>query len=530
MFKNFKVGTRLVAGFLIVSMLGALVAGIGIFNMGKINDKADAIYEQELLGISHVKQANIALVYMARELRNLLLASSVQDRDRFVQNIDKARSLVKEQLEKARPLFLTDEGKQKLAAFDRAFAEYDGLLNETVGKARREEMEMERPIVQYMYQTVFPKAQAADDSMTELTKLKEENARSAADEAAALYNTSRALMIVLVLVSTGVGFALGIVVTRSITRPLSKAVGVAQAVAGGDLTTSISADSADEVGQLLGALREMNESLVKVVTQVRVGTDTIATATGQIAAGNQDLSSRTEEQASSLEETAASMEELTGTVKQNADNAGQANQLAQSASEIAARGGAVVAEAVQTMSAINESSKKIAEIISVIDGIAFQTNILALNAAVEAARAGEQGRGFAVVAAEVRSLAQRSATAAKEIKVLIEDSVSKVNAGSSQVARTGETMQEIVGSIRRVTDLMGEIAAASQEQSSGIEQVNQAITQMDQVTQQNAALVEEAAAASHSLQEQAGHLVSAVSVFKLESSAEAGRVIAQARA
>lgn len=262
------------------------------------------------------------------------------------------------------------------------------------------------------------------------------------------------------------------------------------------------------------------------VSEVRTGTDAMATASGQIASGNQDLSSRTEQQASSLEETASSMEELTSTVKQNADNARQANVLAVSASEVAVKGGAVVSQVVDTMSSINASSKKIVDIIGVIDGIAFQTNILALNAAVEAARAGEQGRGFAVVASEVRSLAQRSASAAKEIKTLIGDSVDKVNIGTSLVDQAGSTMNEIVESIKRVTDIMGEITAASQEQTSGIEQINQAIMQMDNVTQQNAALVEEAAAAAESLQDQAGNLTQVVSVFKLDATYVSTRKVA----
>lgn len=302
---------------------------------------------------------------------------------------------------------------------------------------------------------------------------------------------------------------------RLIVRPLREAVGVARSVAAGDLTQQIQVRSGNETGQLLQAIKDMNDSLAQTVSAVRHGTETITLASGEIASGNADLSSRTEAQAGSLEETASSMEELTSTVRQNADNARQANQLAASASEVAVKGGIVVSEVVQTMGSIQDSSRKIVDIIGVIDGIAFQTNILALNAAVEAARAGEQGRGFAVVAAEVRNLAQRSAAAAKEIKILIGDSVDKVEAGSKQVSQAGTTMNEIVSSVRRVTDIMAEITAASQEQTSGIEQINQAITQMDEMTQQNAALVEQAAAAAASLQQQADGLSQVVGTFKL---------------
>jgi methyl-accepting chemotaxis protein len=307
--------------------------------------------------------------------------------------------------------------------------------------------------------------------------------------------------------------------TRGITVPLKNAITVARRVADGDLTGEIVVSSKDETGQLLQALKGMNESLKKIVTDVRRGTSDIATASSEIASGNADLSQRTEEQASSLEETASSMEELTSTVKQSADNARQANQLAAGASQIAVKGGEVVGQVVSTMSGISESSKKIADIIGVIDGIAFQTNILALNAAVEAARAGEQGRGFAVVASEVRTLAQRSAAAAKEIKELITDSVTKVEGGTTLVNEAGQTMDEIVGAVKRVTDIMAEITAAAQEQSSGIGQVNQAVMQMDQVTQQNAALVEEAAAAADSMQQQARALAQAVGVFKVSETA-----------
>ncbi|WP_116521465.1 methyl-accepting chemotaxis protein [Achromobacter insuavis] len=331
------------------------------------------------------------------------------------------------------------------------------------------------------------------------------------------HNISRSVTIALLAIALVLAVGCWIFINRTVLRPLHEAGDHFEKISGGDFTGRIEVRSTNEIGQLFGAVKRMQESLTRTVATVRRGVDEINVGSREISAGNTDLSSRTEQQAASLEETAASMEQLASTVKQNADNARQANQLAASASDVAERGGSAVAEVVNTMQGISASSRKISEIVSVIDGIAFQTNILALNAAVEAARAGEQGKGFAVVAGEVRSLAQRSAQAAKEIKGLIEDSVTKVGAGSQQVERAGATMQEIVASVKRVTDIMGEISAASEEQSSGIDQVNRAVSQMDEVTQQNAALVEEAAAAAGSLQEQAQRLAEAVAVFKINA-------------
>ena len=329
-------------------------------------------------------------------------------------------------------------------------------------------------------------------------------------------------MLAILAVAAAAGAAAAWFISHGLLRQLGGqpdyAVGIAGAIAAGDLSVPIETRPEDR-SSLLYAMKGMRDSLVNIVSQVRAGTLTIANASTEIAAGNQDLSERSERQAGTLEETASSMEELTGTVRQNADNARQANTLAESASTVAQRGGAVVAQVVQTMASINDSSKQIAEIISVIDGIAFQTNILALNAAVEAARAGEQGRGFAVVAGEVRSLAQRSAAAAKEIKTLISDSVAKVDDGAKLVDEAGSTMEDIVTSVKRVTDIMAEISLASQEQSAGIEQVNRAIGQMDEATQQNAALVEQAGAAASALQDEAANLARLVSIFKLDAQA-----------
>jgi methyl-accepting chemotaxis protein len=362
---------------------------------------------------------------------------------------------------------------------------------------------------------LLPAANRYTDSMVELQKFQGELVAVAVAEANTVAERQAMMMVALAVLAVVLASLVAWRITLSVTKPLHEAVGIATAVAAGDLNGHVQTNRKDELGDLLNALASMKTSLIQTVGQVRSATDSINTASYEIASGNQDLSARTEQAASNLEETAASMEQLTSTVRQSADAARQANQLAASAAEIAVRGGQVVGQVVTTMEEINHSSKKISDIIGVIDGIAFQTNILALNAAVEAARAGEQGRGFAVVAGEVRNLAQRSAEAAKEIKGLIGASVDRVEAGSRLVADAGQTMSEIVGSVQRVSDIIGEITAAAGEQSDGIGQVNVAVTQLDQMTQQNAALVEESAAAAESLKDQASRLTEVIKIFRI---------------
>ena len=531
MFKQMKVATRLTLGFLAIVVLGAIVAGIAIYNMSQMNERAKRMYQKELLGISYVKEADVDQVSLGRSLRGAMLASTDEQRASMLANVDKYRQELQEDLDKARPLFHSDEGKRIFAEADAQLRDYDGLIADIVKRVKAEPLQPKRDSVDYLFGTFLPKSQALDAKLTDLVHNKENMAQETNLSNKNAYEDSRATLLVLVALSALAGTGFGILITRSLTRQLggepAYAAEVAGRIADGDLSTDVQLRAGDETS-LLFAMKSMRDRLARIVSEVRQGTDAIASSSAEIASGNLDLSSRTEQQASSLEETASSMEELTSTVKQNADNARQANVLAQTASNVAGQGGDVVAQVVQTMGSINDSSKKIVDIITVIDGIAFQTNILALNAAVEAARAGEQGRGFAVVAGEVRTLAQRSAAAAKEIKALIGDSVDKVEAGTRLVDQAGSTMHEVVSSIQRVTDIMAEISAASQEQTSGIEQINQAISQMDNVTQQNAGLVEEAAAASEALQNQAGRLAELVSVFRLGDRAPTAATVAPA--
>jgi methyl-accepting chemotaxis protein len=521
-FLELRVAVKLVLSFLVVAAVGAAVGGLGIFHMGRINASTENLYSHDLRAMKAVQAANIHLLDASRAQMGLLSAGTKGERNTGFTELKNAVKALESNVAEVKPLLEeTPEGRELSEQYQRLMPPLKKHLFDFVdliAKQSLDSSQFEGSVPQESEQ-LLKESRALEKVLQRMVAYSDQQARDSMEDAARTFKTSRLLMVLMALAGIAISVGLGVVVARLLARQLGGEPGYAADVVGrianGDLSESVQARSA-RAGSLLFSIKRMQDQLTEVVVRIKTSSDAIATASGQIAAGNQDLSSRTEEQASSLEQTAASMEELTSTVKQNADNARQANQLALSASEVAVKGGNVVGQVVDTMASINASSKKIVDIIGVIDGIAFQTNILALNAAVEAARAGEQGRGFAVVASEVRNLAQRSGAAAKEIKGLIDDSVGKVDMGSALVGEAGKTMAEIVGSVKRVTDIIGEITAASQEQSTGIEQVNQAIAQMDQVTQQNAALVEEAAAAAQSMQEQAASLVEAVSVFRLE--------------
>jgi methyl-accepting chemotaxis protein len=517
--KNLKIGTRLAGGFGIVLLLTMLMAWIGLSHMQSVAEATHEMMQQPLAKERMISDWYRLIHTSVRRTSAISKSSDPSLGPYFAADTAASTKEVNELQKKVEALLEGDEEKKlfdnMMAARKRYVASRDGIV------ALKKEGKLEEADA-LLDKSFTPDGKAYLDALAALLDLQRKSIDTNALEIESSYQKNRQFMLGFAMVVLGLGAFCAWRLTRGITQPLGRAVEIACAVASNDLRSDIVVDSSDETGRLLQALKSMNEGLARIVGEVRSGTDQIATASGQIAAGNQDLSSRTEQQAGSLEETASSMEELTSTVKQNADNARQANQLAVAASQVAERGGAVVGQVVDTMESINTSARKIVDIISVIDGIAFQTNILALNAAVEAARAGEQGRGFAVVATEVRNLAHRSAAAAKEIKTLIDDSVGKVDAGSKLVEQAGMTMSEVVDSIKRVTDIMGEITTASVEQSAGIEQVNEAMAHMDQVTQQNAALVEESAAAAEALQEQAEALADVVSVFKLADGRGAG--------
>jgi methyl-accepting chemotaxis protein len=509
---NLKIGTRLAAGFGLVLAMMILMTVIGIRHMHSVATATRDMMQQPLAKERMISDWYRLIHTSVRRTSAISKSTDPSLGPFFAEDTKLSTAEINSLQQKVEPLLEGDDEKAMYKDMTANRKLYVASRDKIVALKKESKLD---EAAEELEQRFIPYGKAYLGSLGGLLEHQRKSMDGEAERIEALYETNRTFMAIFGLVVLALGVFCAWRLTRGITVPLGQAVEIAEAVAHRDLTSHIEVNSSDETGRLLQSLQKMNDGLISIVTEVRNGTESISTASNQIAAGNLDLSGRTEEQASSLEETASSMEELTATVKQNADNARQANQLAVKASEVAQRGGGVVAQVVSTMDAINGSSRKIADIISVIDGIAFQTNILALNAAVEAARAGEQGRGFAVVASEVRNLAQRSAAAAKEIKTLIDDSLDKVDAGSMLVSQAGSTMTDVVDSIQRVTDIMGEITSATLEQSSGIEQVNQAIGQMDQVTQQNAALVEEAAAAAASLHDQADALTAVVAVFKL---------------
>ena len=509
-----KISTRLAVAFAVMVLL--LIA------LGAVSLVRSASQRAELTDVVGVRipitKALGALAdgvnVQATQYRNLVIFSNETILKASRDQIVEARARVAEAYQVLNRLIVSEKGKEALARMEQQRADFLKVGDQylaLIQQAQKDEA------IKLLEEQLRPVQLAYQASIREQVELQAQFTVAAGQRAESQAGALQRDVLIAAALAIGIAIFLAITIIRSITRPLAQAVEAADRVAGGDLSGQIIVQSKDETGHLLSALQRMQQSLVNTVSTVRQNAEGVASASAQIASGNNDLSARTEQQASALEETAASMEELGSTVRQNADNARAANQLAVSASTVAVQGGDVVAEVVETMKGINASSNKIADIISVIDGIAFQTNILALNAAVEAARAGEQGRGFAVVAGEVRNLAGRSAEAAKEIKALITASVERVEQGTALVDKAGATMTEVVSAIRRVTDIMGEISAASSEQSAGVGQVGEAVTQMDQATQQNAALVEEMAAAASALNAQAGELVNAVAVFKLDA-------------
>jgi len=524
MLNNLTIKIRLVAVLAILSLMMTVIGIAGITSLSNTNESLKSVYEDRLVALGQLQDMIRSMNRNQLSMANAALGDAAALPE-MVKEVEQDHAHAEQMWKAYIATQMTTEEKALVDRFSAAHSIYlEQGLEPALVAARAGDMEKMKSLMHgRMHERFVP----VRDLINQLVNLQKDVGKQVYESSQASFASFRLLVIGILAGGLSLAAGIGWWLVRSITAPLDRAVRIAESVAAGDLTQQIEVRTHDETGKLLGALREMSNSLVGIVGDVRRATDSISTASSEIASGNMDLSARTEQQASSLEETASSMEELTSTVRQNADNARQANQLAGNASEVARRGGAVVSQVVDKMSAINESAYKIVEIISVIDGIAFQTNILALNAAVEAARAGEQGRGFAVVASEVRNLAQRAGNAAKEIKQLIDNSVAQVEEGSRLADQAGTTMREVVQSVQQVTDIIGEISAASGEQSSGLQQINQAVVQMDSATQQNAALVEQAAAAAGALQEQATSLSQAVSVFRL-SAQESAKGAAQA--
>ena len=515
--KNSSIVGKLRGAFAVMLLLLIFLAFFAYSRLSVVQGNSSEISEHWLPAVRYASSMDTDMADFRIGLLQIMAATSPQQTAVADQNMSQALKAFAEDSSGYAKLISSNDERKSYEKLISLWSRYQGFAQKVVAAARAG-LPDEAIKIQSEARPAYLEAAAAVNALVDLDQT---GAAAAAAISAEVYKAALTWLVLAAVAATAIAIAMALALIRAITGPLALAVKAADRVAAGDLSQAIEFTGKDEVAQLLASMQGMQNSLIGTVGSVREGAESVATASAQIAQGNADLSSRTEDQAASLEETSATMEQLNATVRQTADNAAAADQLAKSASQTARDGGQVVSEVVNTMRGIEDSSKRISDIISVIDGIAFQTNILALNAAVEAARAGEQGRGFAVVASEVRSLAQRSASAAKEIKSLINDSVERVQSGTVLVDRAGQTIQNIVGSVQRLADIVGEISSATREQSLGISQVGEAVTQLDRATQQNAALVEESAAASESLKMQAQNLVSAVVGFKLS-----GRVTA----
>jgi methyl-accepting chemotaxis protein len=525
--KNLRIGTRLGLAFGALTLLLLATALIARSGLARINEHLDGVLHDRYVKVNLVSEMGDEVNHQARSTRNLLIMDSDEDRRQQFDTIAEAGKHQDDKFKKLEGLVNTEHGRALLAELRTERAAYDAELESFLSAAKSQDMGRARTA---LLQHLRPRQLAYQGKIDAVVEFQEKLMEEAGQATEQTVQNVTALVLGAAALGTVVAVMAGVLVTRSVTRPVRAVVDTLKTVAAGDLTVDATVDRSDEIGDLQRNLVATIEALRHVVGEVRSGVESVTTASGQIAAGNQDLSSRTEQQASSLQQTASSMEQLTSAVRQSADTARTASQLATQASDAVGRGGAAVDNVVSTMEDISHSSRQVVDIIGVIDGIAFQTNILALNAAVEAARAGEQGRGFAVVAGEVRVLAQRSAEAAREIKALIGSSADKVEAGSRHVAEAGQAMSDILDQVRKVNDLITEIASTADEQSRGIDQINAAVTQMDQVTQQNAALVEESAAAASSLSQQAESLSRAVSAFQVQQERAAPAYVAPARA
>ena len=513
MFKNLKIGVKLIAAFLVVSIITGIVGYVGVSNMKKLNEAADDLYQRELLGVSYIKQANVGIVSIGRSLRNAILASTQEERNQFIGNITARIPKVQADMDKAQKLFNSEQAKRDFANLQSEWTQYQADIKKAEEIIAAEKLSEKLESTQYVQHTIRELAHTVDEHLSDLVKIKEKDAELAAESSNKLYDDSRAVMIAFAVGGVLIGLILGFFISRAITKPLNEAVKVANQLANGDLTARIDVTSKDETGQLLAAMKAMVDKLGQVIGEVRGAATALSSASEEVSATAQSMSQGTSEQAASVEETSASVEQMSASINQNTENAKVTDGMAAKAAKEADEGGEAVRETVEAM-------KSIAEKISIIDDIAYQTNLLALNAAIEAARAGEHGKGFAVVAAEVRKLAERSQVAAQEIGEVAQGSVGLAE-------KAGKLLDEIVPSIKKTSELVQEISAASEEQSSGAGQINNAMEQLNKVTQQSASSSEELAATAEEMSGQAEQLQQLMGFFKIEMDSAINKVIAK---